>query len=488
MLVIANWRDLKHPDAGGAEVVCERLARSFAQRGHEVVLLTSAVKGERRKERIDGYLTIRHGSRFTVYPWALLWLMLHRSQISAVIDSQNGIPFFTPLAVRPTTPVLMLLHHIHQDQFAIYFSPMMARVGRWLERGGARLVYRDRTIVAVSPSTREAARRDLGLKGDIVVVPPGLDSVIIPLAGGKDRSDHPRIVCVGRLVAHKRTALIVEAIPDLLAEFPRLELHVVGNGPERPELERRTESLGLRSNVIFHGAVDSVERDQLMRTAWMSVNASDGEGWGLSVLEANALGVPVLAYRRPGLRYSIRDRKTGWLIEEDHELGRAISDALRSVSDEAAAEACNVRARHWASQFTWERMADQVQALLLAEERRLGQLPSNRRTGTDLTTVVRVPSDLLPDGKAPEFRHTDACQMSGTDLVVLLRNADTDTAKAALHRSALTASGMIDERVRISVARPIDLVSPMDSALPTAALAAQLAVMPEERRQNTRAG
>ena len=101
-------------------MVCERLARSFAQRGYEVVLLSAAVAGESRSERMDGYKVIRRGSRFTVYPWALLWLALHRNQIVGVIDSQNGIPFFSPLVVRPRTPVLMLLHHIHQEQFALY--------------------------------------------------------------------------------------------------------------------------------------------------------------------------------------------------------------------------------------------------------------------------------------------------------------------------------------------------------------------------------
>ena len=460
VLVILNWRDLTHPDAGGAEMVCERLARSFVARGCDVVLLTAAVRGERRRERIGGYMVIRRGGRFTVYAWALLWLVFHRKQITGVIDSQNGIPFFSPLAVRPRTPVLMLLHHIHQEQFGLYFSPSMAAVGRWLERYGSRFVYRDRSIVAVSPSTRARARRTLGLKGDIVVIPPGTDAVVSTLSSTRPRSEHQSIVCVGRLVAHKRTSSIIEAIPPLLDEYPHLEVHLVGDGSERSAIEALVESLSLSDHVILHGSVSSSERDRILHTAWLSVSASEGEGWGLSVVEANAAGVPVLAYRRPGLRDSIRDGETGWLIDENQDLSSAIGHALQQMGDEDAARALGTAARQWASQFTWDKMADQMLLLLTAEGGRLAHSPDNRRTTTDLAAVVRMPVDLIPDGMVPTFRDTDVCRISDADLVVLLRNTDTEAAIDALQRAGISARGIVDERLQISVARHIDLVSP----------------------------
>ena len=476
MLAILNWRDLKHPDAGGAEVVCERLARSLAGRGYEVVVLTSAVRGEGHQEKVDGYSVVRRGGRFTVYPWALLWLALHRNQIDGVIDSQNGIPFFSPLVVKRRTPVLMLLHHIHQEQFALYFSPNMARVGRWLERYGSRSVYRRRTIVAVSPSTRARARRTLGLKGEIVVVPPGTDAAVSTLAFRRRRSEHESIVCVGRLVIHKSIASIIEAIPPLLTEFPRIEVHLVGDGPERPSIEALVESLGLTDHVVLHGSVSSSERDRILHTAWLAVNASEGEGWGLSVIEANAVGVPVLAYRRPGLRDSIRDGVTGWLIEEGQELSSAIASALKQMRDEEAAIALGVKSRQWASQFTWEKMADQMLALLAAERGRLAQSPNNRRTTTDLSTVVRMPVDLIPDGLVPTFRDTDLSEIGEADLVVLLRSTDTDAARSALERAGLSTRGTVDKRIDISVARHIDLVSP---TIPTTAPPGSSGHLPE---------
>jgi hypothetical protein len=129
------------------------------------------------------------------------------------------------------------------------------------------------------------------------------------------------------------------------------------------------------------------------------------------------------------------------------------------------------RARQWSSQFTWDEMATRVLTMLRAEAGRLAQSPNERRTFTDLATVVRLPLDLLPDGEVPTFRSTDRCMVSDGDLVVLLRGADTQTARIALRRAGVPAAAVDDPRVRITVARPVDLVSPAVSASPRAVAA-----------------
>src|SRR4051812_43352941 len=110
-IVVTNWRDLKHPQAGGAELVCQEFAAQAAAAGYRVTLLTASVQGQPRRESVDGYTIRRAGGQFTVYLHALIWLLLNRRSVDAVLDSQNGIPFFTPLAVSRRTPVILLLHH-----------------------------------------------------------------------------------------------------------------------------------------------------------------------------------------------------------------------------------------------------------------------------------------------------------------------------------------------------------------------------------------
>ena len=265
LLVLTNWRDGRHPDAGGAEEVCEQLALCIAHRGWEVVLLTAAVDGQASHEHRDGFHVIRRGSRFTVYPWTLLWIARNRRSVGAVIDSQNGIPFFTPLVVNKRTPVLLLLHYVHHELFIHYFSPLGAWIGQWLESTVRVLVDGNRAVVAVSPSTRRGARHEFRLRGEIFVVPPGCKAVGTDAPGDRQRSDHERIVWIGRLVRQKRVGLVLDAMPELVAQFPHLELHLIGDGPERPTLARQVPRLGLSEHVTFHGSLDPAARDELIR-------------------------------------------------------------------------------------------------------------------------------------------------------------------------------------------------------------------------------
>lgn len=455
-LVITNWRDLDHPEAGGAELVCQELAARYAARGQDVVLLTAAVAGHPRIERRDGYRIVRGGGRFTVYAHALWWLLRHRRDVGAVIDSQNGIPFFTPLVVPARTPAVMLLHHVHQEQFAVYFPAPVAALGRWLESTASRRVYGRRAVVAVSPSTRTDARRRLGLRGSLWVALPGLS--VIP-AVDVERSVLPTIVTVGRLVHHKRVAHVVAALPAVLERHPDLTMTFIGRGPERDALITLSESLGVAHAVEIRGDLDDAARDRALAAAWMSVNASQGEGWGLSVVEANAQGVPVLAYRRRGLRDSIVDGETGWLLEEGADLATAIADRLDELKDPDVAARYARDARDWAAPFTWDAMADRVQLALDCEQDRLASVDHEARTLSDAATVLTVPIDLLPGDWIERLRRSDLWVRDGDVVRVLCLDTDVVAAEHVLERLDVVTGSRERERVSVEVARTRDYLS-----------------------------
>ena len=450
-LVITNWRDLDHPQAGGAEVVCQELARRFVARGWHVILLAAHVQGRARLETRDGYWIRRAGGRFTVYAHTLAWLARHRGRVDAVIDSQNGIPFFTPLALRPTTPDLLLLHHVHQDQFAHYFPWPIAQFGKFLESTVSRAVYGQRGIVAVSPSTRSDARRRLGLRGEIWVAPPGW-SVTVPT--NLTRTLHPSIVCVGRLVPHKRTHLTVDAFSRVLQTHPDTRLTIIGRGPERQFLIDQARDAGITEAVQFRDDLDDDARDRALASAWFSVNPSQGEGWGLSVIEANALGVPVLAFRRPGLRDSIRDGYSGWLLEDTDDLASAMSDRITELRVSESAETYRTNARQWADQFTWEAMTDRVAAALASEQSRLEHGPDERRARSDAATVVAIPTGALPREWRGLLRDTDVWEVNQHDLLILCRGADTSSVRLLLDRLEVADN----DGVRVRVAGTSDLL------------------------------
>ena len=452
-VVVLNWRDRRHPAAGGAELYCERLARELAGRGRDVVLVTSRPEGTAARESTDGYSVRRMGSWWSVYPLALLWLLRHRSSVGQVIDSQNGVPFFSPLVVGPRTPVVLLVHHVHQDLFSRALHPLAARLARWLEGPLSRRVYRGRTVVVLSPSARTQVRRRLRFDGAVNVVPTGADT--LGLQG--ERSAAPRVVVVGRLTAYKRLDSLVDAMAEVQRRLPDAELHLVGKGPARRELEQRARAAGAR--VVFHGRLTDAARDALLSTAWLTVSASDGGDWAVSLVEANAAGVPALARRVSGLRDTVRHGETGWLVDGSGDgLAEAIVRALVTLSDAAVAGTVGERARAWADRFSWARTADGVEKALDAERTRLERAlhgDRERRTGNDLVVVLSVAQSALPEGWESSRRTGDVWVSDGTTVRALLTGADEGDVGAILARLGVRRD---DPSVSVLVARHADLL------------------------------
>ena len=452
--VVCNWRDSTHPRAGGAEVYCEQLARHLASLGADITLLTSRSPGTARREQVDFGEVVRLGGTLTTYPLVLGWLARNRRRIDGVIDSENGIPYFSPLAVGRSTPVILLVHHVHQDQFSVYFPPVARSIARWLERTGTAWVYGRRPVCAVSPSTRAAIRRALTIRGRVIVAPNGVRLPDPAQGGRRERSPSPRIVSVGRLVQHKRVDLLIRLIPQLLEVFPDLGVDVVGDGPERGRLELLTEQLGLGPVVQFHGRVDDATRDRVVRSAWLAANPSAGEGWALSVMEAAALGVPTVGMSVPGLQDSIRHRATGWLCDTEECLALVLARALEALRDPAEAEQWSLRCQDWAVIFSWERTGALIHSLLSSERDRLVNRYDERRRRNDATTVVALSPRAASAGVISRLRRTDQVRVHAGRVELLLPNADELDARGALIRIGLSEDRVVEFRI----ARPVDLL------------------------------
>ena len=393
-IAILNWRDPWHPQAGGAEQYAWEMARALVVRGAKVCFLTARASGQARAEQRAGVQIVRRGGQFTVYPRALGWLLAHRRSFDAVLDCQNGIPFFTPLVLPPKVPVLCVAHHVHSAQFGVHFPWWMASAGRFLEGPAARLVYRRHACVAVSPSTVDAMRRRLRWSGDIYLIPNGVQKaekirsfLKVPNVPNTSTRNPGNLVWVGRLVAHKRAELLLP-----LAERLRLRLHndhvvidVVGRGPAEKALAAKVVAYGLDRTVRLRGFLPEADKQVLVAGSLLHLNTSQGEGWGLCVLEAAACGVPTVAYDVEGLRDAVRDGQTGWLVRDGETLADVVDRALKELADPARRAAIAQACRRWAAQFDWgastARMAALIDACITA-----GTSRARRRGAWILTT------------------------------------------------------------------------------------------------------
>ncbi|MEO2169463.1 MAG: glycosyltransferase, partial [bacterium] len=141
--------------------------------------------------------------------------------------------------------------------------------------------------------------------------------------------------------------------------YPDLQITIIGRGPARAKLEQLAGELGLHECTRFTGFVDDAERDRLVAAARVCVCPSEKEGWGLTVIESNGVGTPVVAADAPGLRESVREGETGFLVPVGDVDGfaRRIGELLE---DDALALRMRRAALSWSRRFDWDRAADDM--------------------------------------------------------------------------------------------------------------------------------
>lgn len=231
-----------------------------------------------------------------------------------------------------------------------------ARVYVALERAAARWC---RTIVAVSEDERDAGLAErVGRPAQYRVITNGID---VDRFAAAPRPVAGRILMLGRLAPPKRQDLAVRAVARLRRDHPDAELWLVGDGPARHAVERVVADAEAADAVRLLGTRADVP--ELLAGAACVVLASDYEGAPLSVLEALAAGVPVVASRAGGIPELVDDGRTGLLVPPDDV--EALAAALAAViGDAARARAMGEAGREEArTRFSLRRMVDELEGL-----------------------------------------------------------------------------------------------------------------------------
>lgn len=356
-ILVINWRDIKNPEAGGAEVHLHEIFRRVASRGHEVVLLASGFPGGAGEETVDGIRVVRKG-RWWNFNFVVPFLYLSRFRhlgFDIVVDDINKIPFYTPLFVH--TPLLAMMHHLFGESIfhetALPFALYVHGSEQVLP-----LVYRTTRMTVVSDSTRDELVHKGISPSRITVIHNGIDHNRYE-PDLRRRVPEPNVVYLGRLKRYKSIDLVLQAMKLVLAQVPEAKLTVVGDGDDRPRLEKTAVDLGIAGAVHFTGRVTEKEKIRWLQKARIVVNPSRKEGWGVTVIESNACGAPVIASDVPGLRDAVQDGKTGLLVRygDVRDLAAGVVLMLRNPR---VREEFSRRAIAWARSFSWDRATHQT--------------------------------------------------------------------------------------------------------------------------------
>lgn len=337
---VLAWRDLDDRDAGGSELHADEFMRRWAAHGLDVLHRTSAAVGLPAVDRRHGYDVIRRGSRYSVFPRTVAAELGHRmGPYDALVEIWNGVPWFSPVWCR--RPRIVMLHHVHGPMWDQILPGPLAGAGRFLEARFAPPFYRRSLTVTPSEATREELI-ELGFRpGRVRAFPNGVDPVFSP---GGERTRDPSIVAVGRLAPVKRFELLIAAAAEAKRRVPDLTLTIVGDGPQRPELEAQIAAVGGGGWISLPGHIDHAALVAHYQRSWLVASASLAEGWGLSITEAAGCGTPAVASDIRGHRSSVVDGVTGVLVATP-DLGAAIADLLidhgrrRSMGEAALARA-----------------------------------------------------------------------------------------------------------------------------------------------------
>jgi glycosyltransferase involved in cell wall biosynthesis len=350
-----SWRDIKNPDAGGAEVFTHEVMRRLARKGYEMTLFASHFSNAFKSEKIDDVNVIREGGKYTVYLKAKSYCKKHEHNYDLIIDEINTRPFLTPKFVKK--PILALIFQLarefwfHETHFPINYLGYYYLEGKWLSS------YKDTPTITLSNSSKEDLQKT-GLR-NIFVIPPGIS--VNPLPEVKQKVSMPRVVFLGRLKKAKLPFHAIEAFALIKQEIPEAKMWIIGDGYLRKKLEKAKVN-----DIVFYGRAKNELKYELLSKAHLLLVPSIREGWNLAVTESNAMGTPVVAYDVPGLRDSVIDGETGILVKEKspHNLAKA---AIYLLKHKNLLSKYSSNALAFSRQFSWDKTAYEFEKIISKE-------------------------------------------------------------------------------------------------------------------------
>jgi len=325
--------------------------------GHEVTLVVHSFPNAKKEETIDGIKIYRIGSKYTFkWAFAIFYKMkLAKNNYDLIVDDISKIPMDIPRYINK--PIVGILHHIHGSTL---YKEIPAFMAYYIERSEKKIpkYYSKTPIFAVSPSTQNELVQ-LGQPKDKTDLLYNAINQELYERTKVEKSANPLIVYVGRIKKYKQIELVINAIPQLKKKYPNIELQISGIGDYLEELKAYAVSKNVSDCVKFLGFLSEEEKAELLGRAWIFVTMAMKEGWGITVIEANAMNTPVIGSNVPGLRDSIKNGETGYLVEAGNE-DDLVSKISELIDDKAKLNKFSSNAKNWSLNFSWQTSAEHL--------------------------------------------------------------------------------------------------------------------------------
>lgn len=368
-ILLLNWKDIKNPEVGGAEVIAFEFARRLAKDGHNVTFFSRMFSNARVEENIDGVRVVRRGDKFSVYFHAYLYYKSLKKKPEKVIDMVNTVCWQTPLYV-PQKNRLLYVNQLAKEVWFYEKKFPISLIGYFLEKFEY-ISYKKTETICYSDSTK----KDLVSFGmpikNISLFTMGLDHDRYKTGTIKD--PQPLFLFVARLVRMKRADLCIKAMKLFLKNHAG-RLLIVGSGPDEARLFALIKKYKLQDQVIiinknnFFFKKDSRDpKVKLMQESWALLLPSVKEGWGMVVTEAAACGTPAIVSDVTGLRDSVINNKSGIILSKTP-TAKELSGAMSKIADnKTLREKLSKGALEWGKNFTWDKSYQEFKNIVLGK-------------------------------------------------------------------------------------------------------------------------
>lgn len=321
--LMLNWRDPKNPLSGGAERVTQAYLNALAKRGHEVYWFANSFPDCLPEETIDQIHIVRGGGMGSSVVKAIQWYR-KQPRFDLVMDQHHGIPWYAPWWCG--TNCVAYIHEVLGPIWSAFYKWPISSIGRWQERW-THWFYRNVPFWTASQCTRDLLLKH-GVKS-VKIIPYGVYTKALPVLPEKQLDSPLRLVVVSRLAPNKRIDHSVRTVKCLTDRGIAAHLTIVGTGECEAPLRALVSELQLGNRVTFTGPLSEADKDAQLRNAHFLLHTSLREGWGLNVIEANAMGTPGVVYPVEGLIESTLQDETGRLSEQ--QTPESLADALSVV-------------------------------------------------------------------------------------------------------------------------------------------------------------
>ncbi len=321
-ILILNWRDIKNPLSGGAEILTQELAAGFVKKGHTVTQISAKFPDAKEEEMIDGVRIIRTGdpdARRLFKSVHFLAFKLYKKdfqgKVDLVIDEVHGIPFFTTLYVRERK--VALICEIAGDLWNIAVGFPFNILGKIIEKIYP-IFYKNIPIITISQSSKIEIEKNGFSKSQVKVIPMGSNSNVVTALPRKEKDK--TIIFVSRLSRTKGVIDAIKAVGLIKENIPEIKLWIIGRGEDYfvNELKKLVKDLDLLENVKFLDFVSEEKKEELLTRAHLLIAPSVKEGWGLTVHEAGARATPAVVYNVPGLRDIVKENINGIICSQNN--------------------------------------------------------------------------------------------------------------------------------------------------------------------------